>query len=524
MQTETIDDPYLSTFDRWKKTYERFTLALDSLRKETIGLDAIIQQADMRKWSGSEEALQYVDAVHESLETRISEIRGIHLTLGTVRNQSRTLVPFNRLPIETIVYILSLANTECLVDLQDQSQRPLLQRLCRTSRYLRNIVIRAPSLWTHVDMITERADASDHGKSCVQFSGRLPLHIHIFEDEGSTRPYQYFSLAAVLRPCIGRITALHIKGSAQFAAGFLSLLWKEGTSSQVQEFYFSDHMVTSPPYYNNFFSTFEARSTMFEENLRRFKMHGPFVPLNSSVYRGLTVLKLVPSESPPTMITHIVDVFVACPDLCSLSLVSVEVEAHPDETRRVALPQLEVLDLRLVFGASLDAILSRISRGSDNLALNVSIPWDPDNWSEDMLRRHIKDLKVVRLLSEAPTGRGTLSWLFGGTSGDELSGVRELALVDYEMVDLPDNFISNTRRFSGLHTLHLLRGTVNRAVFHRAFFGSAIRTVWTEGSIWPREPQNQIHQPSELVPLMMEREYSVLCQGEGDLEWPVYTP
>ncbi|KAG8729722.1 hypothetical protein FRC12_020766, partial [Ceratobasidium sp. 428] len=208
---------YFSIFNRWKGIYEQLIHTLDTFSAECAGLSSILPHSDSRRWSGQEESLAYINTALVSLETRLSQISNARATLGTARNRVESLTPFSKLPREIIVEILSLANADPIIGSRynedhptRQSHSPLLS-MSDTCRYLRNVAINMPSLWTNINLAVENSKDAHlrYGQRFLLYSQRLPLRVCItgdmdYEDYKAAK----YHLLGLLAPHADRIASL----------------------------------------------------------------------------------------------------------------------------------------------------------------------------------------------------------------------------------------------------------------------------------------------------------------------------
>ncbi|KAG9098320.1 hypothetical protein FRC06_006541 [Ceratobasidium sp. 370] len=199
--------------------YNDLVSSLDRFLEESRHLDSVLQQDGARQWSGLEESLAYVDAAYASLDTWSLRIDRTRRILAKVRNRSRSLVSFNKLPAEVVVHILSLADTDCIFKSRDWLHNLLgyrpspLANVSVASKWLRGVATSTPSLWTHVDLSVNQPHEAAYmcyARSCLQYSQKQLLDVHILDD---TRKNRRRSVGVIdtLAPHAHRIASLNIE-------------------------------------------------------------------------------------------------------------------------------------------------------------------------------------------------------------------------------------------------------------------------------------------------------------------------
>ncbi|KAG8705748.1 hypothetical protein FRC09_002778 [Ceratobasidium sp. 395] len=443
--------------------------------------------------------------------------------LGKVRNQSRSLVSFNKLPAEIIVNILSLIDNTCIVkpyrpESATAEAPPFpLAAVSIAGKSLRNTAISAPSLWTHVDLpIGWSCEAAYlcYARSCLRYSRQRPLYVHIADNKDEHKGYQGADIAALLAPHAHRIDSISFHTTSDLARGMLLELFGNTSSYRTKELCLNDGNVT---YYRRYTSPklFDDRLARFLQHLKTVGIKGPVLSLESVAFRGLTCLKLSVRDSvksPPTLV-HLAHVLTACPELRALSLINYRFNTSSEVSiKPVLLPKLELLDLREITDTKdLFGLLSCIAPGSSTLALGVSA----DHLSEDetaKLLDFIIQSNVTRLHLENPY---TLSYSIKATPllTRAIPALQELALCDYgSLDDLANKYPLHVDRFPSLHTLHFLRCVSDSDNWRSLVAPSAIQAVYADSYHGPLP---------EGVPLLKSRDYFGVCEGEEDLEWPL---
>ncbi|KAG9089587.1 hypothetical protein FS749_001222 [Ceratobasidium sp. UAMH 11750] len=445
------------------------------------------------------------------------------------RNQSRSLVPFNKLPEELLAYILSLADTNYIFeDRHDpypdkQILSPLIS-ISATSKHLRDIMTRTPSIWTNISLVVDETECSalHQGRSYLRYSGQLPLRVCIASSilgEEVEAP----DLIDLLSPHAHRIVSLNLQVSLPVAWGIIVGLFSNKSSCPVQELYLNDPD-GAPELLNDDFPDrfYEGDMDHFLRSLRVLGLRGFFVPFDTPAYHGLTVLKIMPFEfrTPHPTLLELRNALAACPQLYSLTLIECMFDISPEESiEPVYLPNLNMLDLRVTSNDDeLVAIISCVVPGSNTLAFSVS--FDPDMSKDTMtkLRHFMERSKVTRLCVDASLDNtDDLNWLLAPPTG-EISTIQELALCAYTFEGSSIKRPLDMHSFPSLHTLHLMgckRLTMKKC--RRILNASAIQLLQMD------EPRKLVAKLSGIVPSVEYRRYFTICHGESDSEWPVYT-
>ncbi|KAG8737175.1 hypothetical protein FRC10_008483 [Ceratobasidium sp. 414] len=526
---------YSEVFNRWESVYGLLVSTLDSFAVECTNLDLALQKSSAGKWPEQlEKSLISVDAAFTSLESCHSKIRGARTTLGRARNRSRTLVPLNKLPAEIIAHISALTDASSIIDPQydglysDPLPPPLLS-LSVVNRHLRDILTSAPSAWSHLNLVIDKPQTTHlcYARSCLKYSRHLPLHVRIAGgitgQEGNPT-----NLLRLLAPHAHRVVSLNLQVSLYWAGEVVRDLFSKSSSCQVRELYINNS--TSDPEGRGsrwiLRHIFEGDLDGLLQPLEVLGIRGFYMPFNAPGYRGLTVLRLAPfgleHPTPPPTLLQLRDVLAACPELCTLTLMSCNFDTGPGAPiEPVFLPKLRVLDLRTTLGEELMAVISCITLGSNPLAFSVSL--DPEMPEVGMtgLQQFIKQSKVTRLCIDAVPvyilKKSKLDWLLASPP-DGFPSIQELALCSYEFEGSQIRQPLGADRFPSLWRLHFMgcRG-LNPDICRQILEASAVRVVQRDQKhVAPRSDLSGIALP------VGNRRYSALCSGEGDLEWPLY--
>ncbi|KAG8693737.1 hypothetical protein FRC08_008934, partial [Ceratobasidium sp. 394] len=379
---------YSEVFNRWESVYGLLLSTLNSFLVECTNLDLALQQSSASKWlEHIEKSLISVDAAFTSLESCHSKIHDARMTLGRARNRSRTLVPFNKLPAEVIVHISALADAGSIIDPQydvdyyDERPLPPVLSLSAVNRHLRDILTNAPSAWTHFNLVIDEPQTTNlcYARSCLKYSRQLPLYICIggtTDEEGNPT-----NLLKLLAPHAHRIVSLNLQASPYWAEEAIGGLFSKSSSCQVRELCVNastDETRRTSPWILRLVTSGDLDGLL--QPLEVLGILGFYMPLEAPVYHGLTVLRLAPfglgRPTPCPTLLQLSSVLAACPELCTLALMSCDFDTGLEAVEPVSLPKLRVLDLRTTLGEELMAIISCISLGSNPLAFSVSV--DPD--------------------------------------------------------------------------------------------------------------------------------------------------
>ncbi|QRV76713.1 F-box-like domain protein [Ceratobasidium sp. AG-Ba] len=526
----STQNSYSQAFGHWKSVFEQLTVTLDSFLAESINLDSILKQRDAQTWGYLEATLMHIDGVYKSLETRCSQVQKARAVLGTIRNRSRSLAPLNMLPIETVYRILRYAGADCINDREDpQSLRGCtpspLQNLLITSKYFREVSIGRPSLWTHIDLALDNKLSRPymrHAKSCLRYSAQLPLQIHIAENVNLNEKSPVEEVVKLLARCMRHIISLDLRVSISLARSIILGLYRDKpvTHCQLNELFIvdreSDSRWRSPDFYEGFFGHSWNRLSL--PNLVMLGIYAPYIPLSSSVYRGLTALKLAPHYTKHTplrpTLPELLGVLNACPDLRSLSLIGCEFQKlnRSDKIEPVRLSKLVILDVRKTFKEDLIQLLSCISTSSSELALSISFNPEMSETDTNTLSLFILQTNVTRLMLDATRyyGSGGVTWLL-----QELPTVRDLAVSQYNLNSPPRELFSGLRH---LQTLHLIWCPYRPEGLRPALECSSVELVGVNHQQW------QFHKLVGSAPRLEWREYPITTHRGVEFEWPVALP
>ncbi|KAG9128116.1 hypothetical protein FRC07_004732 [Ceratobasidium sp. 392] len=476
--------------------------------------------------SGLEESLVYVDSALASLDTWPSRVRDARTILSTVRNRSRSLVPFNRLPTEIIAHTLSLIETDCIVkyrlNLDRLEHRPFrLANLFAVSKWMRSVITNTPSLWTHVDLalgLSREATYMSHARACLKYSEQQSLHVHIADSEGKLKAHQGVSVINLLAPHAHRIASVGFHVTQRLAGEMVLGIFSGTASYRARELCLNDCKSKSttpgPPCYYD--GLFDGRLDGLLQDLQVVKIRGPSPPLQSVAFRGLIVLKLLVYEtaSPRPTLLQFRNVLAGCPELRVLTLAFPEIRLSTETpVEPVYLPKLELLDLRHLDTNPLLSLLSFITSGSSTLALSI---WADPFMAEDdvaILHHFIDQSNITRLLLESPCYPGDVSSP-PALLGREFPTVRELALCDYDLEELANTYPLDLDRFPSLRTLHVLQCYTEPRNWRQLVNNSTIQVAYIDN--FGYEQQSVLNPPVE------HRKYSATCQGDEDFEWPLY--
>ncbi|KAG8696483.1 hypothetical protein FRC09_008484 [Ceratobasidium sp. 395] len=519
----------VNTFNHWKSVYERLVSTLDEFLAECSQLDSVLEQPGAYKWSGLEEALQYVDhtpaLLHETWSSRMREAGAV---LGTVRNRSKLLVPLNKLPSELIVYVLSMLDVDCATGHDpgtDVSLFPLTD-VSMVSKQLRSITTSAPSLWIHVDFLIDglnEAACLSHARSCLRYSRHQSLYVHAFDDK-RTKHHSSAGIIASLAPHVHRIISVSLNVVSHLAKEILLGLFSDITSSHTRELFWDDPFWA---YYNLAGSdagpdfrdgALSGRLDGFLEALKVVEIRGPYLPLQHVAFRGLVILRLWASESvesPPTL-AQFAGVLTACPELRVLRLIDIQFDTRSSvPIQAVFMPKLESLDLQCTPTNELLGLLSCVISGSDRFALGVWATPDMLEYETAKLSGIINQLNVTRLYFNCFWAEDRMPNQAPPLLTHVFPSVQELALRCYDYQPLVDIRPTDVSRFPSLHTLHLLGCQPATFILRSVIHSPALQVVYTD--YIDSQP------PPEAIPLVQHRSYPVVYQTEGSLDWPVDT-
>ncbi|KAG9085932.1 hypothetical protein FS749_004003 [Ceratobasidium sp. UAMH 11750] len=489
---------YSQTFNRWKTIYEQLTSTFDSFLAETISLDLAFQQPGAREWSGLEDSLVRVDTAFASLGIWTSRIRDTRSTLGTIRNQSRSLVPLGRLPNER----------------EDELYQPSpLVSVSVASKWLRSITKSAPSLWTHIDLaIGEPYEAAclRRGRSYLRYSEQRPLYVHIIHTKHGFRDAGVINLLA---PHAYRIALLDLQIDEFRAEGIVLKLFGNIASCQIKEFCLNDYTEHEEPDPNPCGRFFDGRLAEFFRSLQVVSVYGPALSLDSAAFRGLTALKFIVNSAAgfPPPLAQLRDILVACPGLRALTIAFYWLQVDPEmPVEPVFLPQLELLDLRRENTDELLGLVSCIIPGSNALTFGASFNDMPEG-EITVLQNFIKQSNVTKLLLDSPSLADIPTVQPFPRFTTKFPAVQELALAEYDLQRLATERSLDT--FPSLHTLHLLHCKPDPDSYHQLLDSSSVQVVYADESSYEKL--------SEVGSSVQYRSYFSACQGEGYLEWPL---
>ncbi|KAG8733250.1 hypothetical protein FRC12_018943, partial [Ceratobasidium sp. 428] len=452
-------------------------------------LNSVLNQPGAREWSKLEESLVYVDSVLGSLDSWSSHIQDARAILGAARNQSKLLVPLNKLPTETIVYVLTLVNTGCIINNKEEHQpSSLAYNVSAVSKPLRDIACSASSLWTHIDLTTggpQEAACMEYARFCLRYSREQSLSVHIVDNASEYRSKGVISLLA---PHAHRIASASFHLFSRLAVEVILGLFSHVTSSRIRAFCLNDcdcdpcSVYTSPSPYNKLF---DGRLDKFLEPLQVITIGGPSLSLQSVAFRSLSVLKLsvCDDSTPAPTLLQLTNTLAACPELRVLALICFRFTTYTNAPtdRPVLLPKLELLDLRQRQTGELLTLLSCIAPGSGALALSL---WIEPYMSEDekaKLRHFISLSNVTRLYIEStslvteelePQPLPLLPYTF--------PVVQELALGDYDLAGFTPECLLDAKYFPSLHTLHMLHCFVDSYSWRQILDSSAIQLAYAD--------------------------------------------
>ncbi|KAG8694329.1 hypothetical protein FRC09_009910, partial [Ceratobasidium sp. 395] len=338
----------------------------------------------------------------------------VRAALGMAHNQYRSLISFNKLPDEIVVYILSLIDINNPVDPQYHGHSPIqygplppLLGIMATSRHLRHIAIDTPSLWTHVDLRIEilRDTYWEYVRRVLCYSQQLPIQVRITGRiyDGGDEKVVSECLVLLLHSHAHRIVSLDLRTPLTCYWPIMLGLFTKIPSCQVQKLYIDDF----DAYMEQVYETFPDRLLngdldAFLRSLRVIETHGFFIPLAATpAYSDLTILKISPFDFDWPTLLQLRNVLVACPKLRSLALIECNFEIDSQALiEPVFLPDLEILDLRWFDPEDDDQLLvlmSCIDSGPNELAFSLSTSETISVDTIAKLRRFIRRYNVTRL-------------------------------------------------------------------------------------------------------------------------------
>ncbi|QRV91634.1 hypothetical protein RhiJN_19652 [Ceratobasidium sp. AG-Ba] len=388
------------------------------------------------------------------------------------------------------------------------------------SKGIRTITTSTPLLWTHVDLALTQSYKNvytRHAQNCFKYSRHQSLYVHVFI-EAEPNSIDAKRVIKVLRPHMSRIVSITLRAPGSLTRDLVRELFDNPDVSHLRDICLSNFS-TKGPYKLLDSQIFDDCSDECLRSLQTLMVRGPLVSLDSYMFQGLTVLKLMPSVRPVARQTihQLTGALMACPGLRVLSLLNFGFDALSGiSAGPVDLPQLEQLDLRFIRTAELPDLLSSMSFSSRRLAFSMSV--DHEELPDDQLlalQTFINRVNVTRLLLEGPLEEIGEDWpdLLMGT---KFPAIEELALSDFAFARSSVGALPcmDPSSFPAIHTLHILN-CITKPNCCRQYFGSSLIQ-----SVYVDDPEN-MKAFTGLIPSVQRREYPYICDGEGDFAWPV---
>lgn len=418
-----------------------------------------------------------------SMNTRINKLRSTEVTLRRIRNDSTSLVPINRLPLEVLLHIFHLFTRRSdqfaalmtgIVPHPYPKESITLTQVCT---HWRGLVINTSSLWSDFYFDVGIFKKTNRSKSQNLFSVYLkhahdrPSTITVSSRYTSHISTHHDAMGSFLGPYmkdVGILRFLNVPGSSVLHSLFE--IWQtEGRPGSV-------HSLAIFPENNNeailrrqnmglTSSTFRDWDS-FLLPIRVLRLVGPYFRWDSLVFHNLVVLQFgqLNSSTSPTTI-QIWAILSASPQLEFLHLFNMKIKTEgPTHLQPVALRALQVLDVRLLDDPSARRLLHMIISESQELSLSFRIP-DTSAPCPTILsflaRTNIKDL----FLDAGPTPIADLPL------GEYLSAVPDLHSLILSLGFGPGDTLHSTMiqpnpsaalatRYPNLHTLHLMNGSL----------------------------------------------------------------
>ncbi|KDQ10786.1 hypothetical protein BOTBODRAFT_35896, partial [Botryobasidium botryosum FD-172 SS1] len=310
--------------------------------------------------------------------------------LTTCRNR---LAPIYRLPNEIYLVIFELAHAATLEQkggpAKAEARSFTARNISQVSRLWRQIAIKAPQLWTAIDipnpvLVDAHASRSAH----------LPLNLR-FQHFGRSSPSAGGSLTPYekkVQECMGsfilhagRVQSIVLK---DVQPGVFKPLLSTAVPQLRRLDLSMDHEVAAPP------KPFTRKFPL----LRHLQLHKVYISLTSSLYADLTALEL-DKITFPEPVHHFIRALSACPMLRSLYLISVIFTSSMEAPDVVDLPRLKNIEFHGLRSCEWSTILASI-RPSPALRLAGRYPiWREEDLSALLPRPEVLSANLTGLLA-----------------------------------------------------------------------------------------------------------------------------
>ncbi|KAG8715052.1 hypothetical protein FRC08_011050 [Ceratobasidium sp. 394] len=330
----SLADSVQSALDDWKSTRKLLADTTQAYLSASAALNAVCTRPARQpvERAAVEGALVAVDSELSSLSSEADALRDAQISLSTLRNKSGTLTRINVLPPEVLSYIFKLSTTYCV---RDGASRGCFNALAGVGVYWRQIALKTPELWTHIDIIPNASARSLYDASRLRFerSRGKPIYLHVYEPRGSfhggTPGPAIKGLKDLLKPYAPRVRIFHLETEVHFAGLVQSMLslWQDGGFSRLEDLYVHRPEGGDSRYQPTIREPGGKKARKNVMSIKTLHLQNTRFDWGSVVYHGLVDLRLEGSDSRDIYMTvsEFANVLARSPGLVTLKLSHVAV-------------------------------------------------------------------------------------------------------------------------------------------------------------------------------------------------------
>ncbi|KAG8717619.1 hypothetical protein FRC08_007102 [Ceratobasidium sp. 394] len=376
-----------SALQEWKsaRTLLASTIQLYLAASTTLRVSCATPLRHSEEQSALEEALVTVDSELELLALEERALHDVRIgTLGTMRNNSTTLVRINTLPPEILARIFMLSKPRCV---HDPGFKP--DSFVAVCTYWRQVALDATGLWTHIDLGPNTPNGLP--QLLLSRSGNTPIHVHVYNPRSHEEPDQDTSkravreVAIVLKPhlCRVRTFSLESESSNGFFVGFVMKFW-------ITHGKFSSKLRSLSVHHLYHLHVLSLRSLPASDvllDVNTLHLRNVVFNWDSIVYHGLVDLRLSFRFSVSISTSQLANLLSASPALTTLKLGLLRVDHVEDwiQPAPILMKHLEVLNLVGIGFESAALLLSLITLTSPLVELGMKFS------EHDMSDNHLAD-------------------------------------------------------------------------------------------------------------------------------------
>ncbi|KAG9079573.1 hypothetical protein FRC06_007658, partial [Ceratobasidium sp. 370] len=395
VSSPSLTDSTQSALHGWKSTRTFLANAIQAYLSACATLDSVCTRPAHQpaERAAVEEALVTIDSELSSLSSEADALRDAQISLSTLRNKSGTLTRINALPPEILSYIFKLSTTYCV---RDKAINGCFNALAGVDIYWRQIALKTPELWTHIDISPDTPIQSLYDTSKLRFerSRGEPIYLHVYELRkslyGGTPSLAVKAFKNFLAPYAPRVTTLHVETETQSPALFQSMLglWKSNEFSRLKDIYVHLQKTSHDRYYRNLQDPVGKKARKNASSITTLHLRNTRFDWGSVVYHGLVDLRIEGTDGSPIRVTvsELAKVLARSPRLTTLKLSDIVITkwlwgtniVDQSALSPITFNCLEVLNLVKIGSEDLELILPMLAQPNAASQLSVGLTFYED--------------------------------------------------------------------------------------------------------------------------------------------------